>query len=199
MLPPDGIQPNGRSGVHSDLRIARWARDLGVDGLQLLGVDLGLRPAPMAHSTATGEHLVSNGHLGADIIRLAAGEGFVPHTHPGDHLLIVIGGLGTLIRGGTIYPTRAGDILMVEGEVPHAVGAITDHVILAVGAPHRAVDAPDRMTPVEYRAVTADIDDLHCLICNLHARYPRYLHQAGCPHCPCSHCHSAHATEGTGT
>lgn len=166
------------------LEIVRWARDLGLNGEQALGIDLGERPVQLAHSNATGEGLVSNGVLGADVIRLAAGDGFVPHTHPGDHLLIVVGGRGTITCGGKIYPTRAGELYMVEGLVPHAVGAITDHVILAVGSPHRPVDAPDRMKPVGYDAVTANIDDLHCLICDLHARYPRRLHEAGCPHCP---------------
>jgi quercetin dioxygenase-like cupin family protein len=175
--------------THGELRIVRWADDLGIAGEQLLGIDLGARPVGVAHSNATGEGLVSNGLLGADVIRLAAGDGFVPHTHPGDHLLVVVGGRGTITCGGKIYPTRAGEIYMVEGEVPHAVGAITDHVILAVGSPHRPVDAPDRMAPVGYDAITADVDDLHCLICDLHARYPRRLHEVGCPHCPCCECH----------
>ncbi|MEA2511418.1 MAG: hypothetical protein QOJ59_905 [Thermomicrobiales bacterium] len=180
-------ETNHRTG--GGLQVVRWASDLGVNGEQLLGVDLGARPACMAHSNATGEGLVSNGFLGADVIRLAAGDGFVPHMHPGDHLLIVVGGLGTITCGGKVYPTRAGEIYLVEGEVPHAVGAITDHVILAVGAPHRPVDATDRMAPVGYDAVTADVNDLHCLICDLHARFPRRLHDTGCPHCPCCDCH----------
>jgi quercetin dioxygenase-like cupin family protein len=178
---------NRRSG--GGLRIVRWASDLGMAGEQLLGVALGQRQAKMAHGNATGEALVSNGSLGADIIRLAAGDGFVPHTHPGDHLLIVVGGLGTITCGGKIHPTRAGEIYMVEGQVPHAVGAITDHVILAVGSPHRPLDVTDRMAPVGYEAVTADVDDLSCLICDFRARYPRRLHEAGCPHCPCFDCH----------
>jgi quercetin dioxygenase-like cupin family protein len=179
---------NGHLAAGHGLRIVRWADDLGIDGQQRLGVSLGARPESMARSHATGEGLVSNGFLGADIIRLAAGDGFAPHTHAADHLLIVIGGLGTITCGGKIFPTRAGEIYMVEGEVPHAVGAITDHVILAVGAPHMPVDSPDRMVPIGYEAVTASIDDLHCLICDLHARYPVFLHEAGCRHCPCIGC-----------
>jgi quercetin dioxygenase-like cupin family protein len=142
----------------------------------------------MVHSNATGEELVSNGLLGAGIIRLAAGDGFVPHTHSGDHLLIVVGGLGTITYGGKIYPTKAGDIFMVEGQVPHAVGAITDHVILAIGSHYRPVDSAERMTPVDYEAVTTDLDELHCLICDIHARPPHRLHDAECPHCPCFDC-----------
>jgi quercetin dioxygenase-like cupin family protein len=170
------------------LKRARWSVDMGVDGDQVLGVDLSMRPTPVAHSHATGEALVSNGLLGADIIRLAAGDGFVPHTHAGDHLLLVIGGEGTITCGGQILPTRAGDVFMIEGQVPHAVGAITDHVILAVGSPHRPIDAADRMTEVDYEEIVTDIHTLHCLICDLHSQLPDRLHQRGCPHCPCPEC-----------
>ena len=173
------------------LAIGVWARDLGIDGAQLLGVDLGERPTAMAHSTATGEALVSNGSLGVDVIRLAAGEGFVPHTHPGDHILVVVGGQGTITYGGRIYPSRAGEIYFVPGKVPHAVGAITDHVILAIGAPHRPVDSPDRLTVVAYDAITATMDEIHCLICDIRSRSPQRLHDDGCPHCPCENCHDS--------
>jgi hypothetical protein len=78
---------------------------------------------------------------------------------------------------------------MIDGNVPHAVGAITDHVILAVGSPHRAIDAEDRMIPVEYEAVTARVSDLHCLICDIRSSLPNRLHDQGCPHCPCEACH----------
>jgi quercetin dioxygenase-like cupin family protein len=173
------------------LRILRWAEDREIDdatGRHRLGVDLGPRPVPMAHSTSTGEDLVSNGLLGADVIRLGPGEGFVPHTHPGDHLLIVIGGYGTITYDGRIYPTKAGEIYMVEGGVPHAVGAVTEHVILAVGAPHRPVGSADRMTPVEYDAIEAEIGKLECLICGVSVAAPERLHAAGCRHCPCPDC-----------
>lgn len=173
------------------LRIVRWAQDEGVDeagGRQLLGVDLGPREVAMAHSTATGSDLVSNGTLGADVIRLGPGEGFVPHTHPGDHLLIVIGGEGTITYDGRIYPTAAGEVYMVEGGVPHAVGAVTDHVILAVGAPHRPAGSDDRMTPVGYETVETDIGRLECLICGVGTTTPERLHDRGCTHCPCPAC-----------
>lgn len=171
------------------LKIISWATDLGVeDGRQHLSVDMGPRSTDMPDSAATGEGLVSNGALGGDIIRLAAGEGFVPHTHPGDHLLIVLGGRGTITYNGCIYPTRAGQIYMIEGAVPHAVGAVTDHIILAVGAPHKPVDAPDRMTPTPYRAVTTELDELHCLICDIAVALPERLHDRACPHCPCAYC-----------
>ena len=177
--------------VDGTLRIRRFAQNDGIDddsGVQRLLVDLGLRSTHMAQSPATGSSLVSNGQLGADVVRLAAGDGFVPHTHPGDHLLIVIGGRGTITYGGRIYPTEAGQIYLIEGEVPHAVGAVTDHVILAVGSPHKPIDAVDRMAPLEYEAVVTHVRELHCLICELSAELPLRLHDMGCPHCPCENC-----------
>jgi mannose-6-phosphate isomerase-like protein (cupin superfamily) len=191
------MQPKYSVDLHhimnsGELKIIKWAKSGLYDPdeeTQTLIVPTVARPMKLAHSHATGEALASNGLLGADIIRLSAGDGFVPHVHPGDHLLIVIGGLGTVSYGGKIYPTQAGEIYMIDGNVPHAVGAITDHVILAVGSPHRPVDSPDRMTPVEYEAVTAYISDLHCLICDIKASLPDRLHDRECPHCPCEACH----------
>lgn len=145
-------------------RIVRWADDAGIDETQRLSVALGIRPETMLPGPGTGESLVSNG------------------------LLIVVGGQGTITVDGAIHPTRAGEIYMVEGTAPHAVGAITDHVLLAVGAPHVPVSSPDRMSAVPYRALTAHFDDLHCLICQIHAVYPRVPHELGCPHCPCVAC-----------
>lgn len=180
----DTVEPSLTHG----LRIARWADDAGITGTQRLAVGLGIRPEAMQPGPGTGEPLVSNGMLGADLIRLGAGERFQPHTHAGDHLLIVIGGQGTITVEGVIYPTRAGEIYMIEGAVPHAVGAISDHVLLAVGSPHVPVHSPDRMTVVPYQAVTARIDELHCLICDVQAVYPWVPHELGCPHCPCVAC-----------
>ena len=171
------------------LKIVRWAENLRTaSDTQILGVSLAARISPMAHSEATGEGLVSNGQLGVDVIRLAAGKKFVPHTHPGDHLLIVVGGQGTITYDGRIYPTEAGQVYMLNGEVAHGVGAITDHVILAVGSPHKPVDSDDRMKPVEYKEVLSPIGEMHCLIDDMKARKEVMLHEQGCKHCPCPNC-----------
>lgn len=76
----------------------------------------------------------------------------------------------------------------MEGEVSHAVGAITDHVILAVGAPHMPVDSDERMAVVPYQEVLSEIGDLNCLICDRRSSLPLLLHDIGCPHCPCQDC-----------
>ena len=137
---------------------------------------------------ATGQPLVTNGEIGADLIRLAAGSGFAPHTHPGHHILTVVGGTGTITYDGRVYQTEAGQTYLIEGAVPHAVGAITDHVLIAVGSPHKAIDAHDRMAPVPYEEVIAETGDLTCMICQTSVRAPKRLHAARCPHCPCLEC-----------
>jgi quercetin dioxygenase-like cupin family protein len=183
---------NKKSFLNSDgtLLIAKWAENCGISDSNVQRLDIGLSPrkSHIHKSNATGQAMVSNGQIGADVIQLKANEGFVPHTHPGDHLLIVIGGEGTVTYNGKIYPTCAGQIYLLEGEVPHAVGAITDHVILAIGSPHKPVDSEDRMEIVEYEAVATDLKEVHCLICDLKATIPSFLHEKGCPHCPCGAC-----------
>ena len=79
---------------------------------------------------------------------------------------------------------------MIEGEVPHAVGAISDHLVLAVGSPHKPVDSTERMTPVEYAHVLADVGNLTCLVCEITAEAPSPLCQYGCCRCPCYDCNS---------
>jgi quercetin dioxygenase-like cupin family protein len=171
-----------------ELSIVRWApADIGSDET-LLRIAHDERPVPMHGAAASGLGLVSNGTIGADIIRLPAGAGFPPHTHPGHHVLVVLGGRGTITYNGRVHPTEAGEVYLVEGAVSHAVGAITDHVILAVGAPHKAVDSHERMAVVSYVEVLSEIADLHCLICDLKSALPDYLHDVGCEHCPCHTC-----------
>ena len=99
---------------------------------------------------ARGLPLHSNGHLGADILQVKAGEQFPVHTHPGDHLLYCLSGHGTITVDKIVYEVKRGDLYMVNGLVPHAVGALTDHVLIAIGAPHKPVDSPERMTFVDW-------------------------------------------------
>ena len=83
--------------------------------------------------------------MGADLIQLEAGETFPLHTHPGHHMLLVIMGQGTVSADDVVYPTRAGDLYMVDGNQPHAVGAVERHLLLSIGAPHKMPSALDRM------------------------------------------------------
>jgi len=169
-------------------KAVRWASSEERDGRVSLVVDDGELPTAIARSRATGQALISNGALGADLIRLAAGDRFAPHTHAGDHLLLILAGSGTITTKGRVTPTGPGEIHLIAGAEPHAVGAVSNHVILAVGSPHRAVDAPDRMELVAYEAMAATFDRLHCLICDVVAALPERLHDRGCDHCPCEQC-----------
>jgi len=96
------------------------------------------------------EPLTPTSHLGVDMLRLGPGESFPMHTHPGHHCLPVVRGRGTVTFDGVVHPTKIGDLYLVDGEVPHAVGAAAReaHYILSFGAPHKHVDDPDRMTVV---------------------------------------------------
>ena len=172
---------------HEDgsLVLAQWGAGVPGTFRTDLRVSHEALPLAMFGTPATGDRMVSNGHLGVDLIRVPAGEGFAPHTHPGDHLLIAVAGEGTVTVDGSIYPTHAGQVYMVEGAQPHAVGAITDHVILAVGAPHRNIDAADRMTLTDYAAVAARLGHLRCLVCHgTPYGTSDQLRAAGCPHAP---------------
>jgi len=126
-------------------------------------IDLLTLGVPVHGAPATGLPLHSNGHLGADILHVPAGKQFPVHTHPGDHLLYCIQGTGTISVEGVTYDIRPGDIYMVDGQVPHAVGAgPSDHILVAIGAPHKPVDSPERMAFVDWdgnpldRPVNAD-------------------------------------------
>lgn len=99
---------------------------------------------------AKGRPLHTNGQLGADMLHVPAGAQFPVHTHPGDHLLYCLAGEGTITVAGLTYHITPGDLYMVEGAVPHAVGAVTDHVLIAIGSPHKPVDSPERMTFVDW-------------------------------------------------
>ena len=135
-------------------------------------------------AAATGQSVLSNGHIGADLIHLPAGECFLPHTHLGDHLLFVLAGEGPITINGKITGTSAGPAYLVEGRRVHAVGAITDHVILAVGAPHRPVDDPRRQVLVEYDAIRGDTGIVTCGLCSLTAPSLPELAASGCAHVP---------------
>lgn len=190
---PDSLMPpsNLHRIRHPEARTAPGMRRLGLDvhewGSPTIGGGVlpfrGPLPADMVNTQATGLALAGGDELGVDLIAVEAGSGFAPHTHPGDHLLIVVSGRGTVTWDGRIWPTRPGMVYFVPGLAPHAVGAIDDHLILAVGSPHRPVDSEDRQALVEYLAVASPLGELHCLICD-RAGSPAYLRGQGCTHAP---------------
>jgi hypothetical protein len=80
------------------------------------------------------------------LLHVPAGQSFPVHTHPGDHLLLCLVGTGTISIGEETFNVVPGDFYMVDGLVPHAVGAgPEDHILVAIGSPHKPVDSPERM------------------------------------------------------
>lgn len=93
-----------------------------------------------------------DGNLAVDMLVVPPGAGFPVHVHAGHHLLLCIAGPGTFSLAGEIYDVNPGDLSMIEGHVPHAVGNPYEqaHVLLAFGAPPRELDADDRMTVTDW-------------------------------------------------
>jgi quercetin dioxygenase-like cupin family protein len=96
---------------------------------------------------------VDGSHIGADFIRMAPGSRFPLHTHAGDHELYVIEGEGIVTVDGQDIRIHRGDLIHIPAEYPHAVFASLFYqgplIFVAVGHPHRAIGATDRMRVVE--------------------------------------------------
>ncbi len=84
-------------------------------------------------------------YMGADLIDMEPGTQFPLHTHKGGHILFILKGEGTVTVGEQVYKTHPGDCYFIAGDLPHGVGAIKHHQVLAIGFPHTAVDNPSRM------------------------------------------------------
>ncbi|ONK13228.1 cupin domain-containing protein [Streptomyces sp. MP131-18] len=123
------------------VNLEKTALRILTEGLAAFGADATFTP------------LHTNGALGADMLRVAPGDAFPVHTHPGDHLLLCVKGTGTISVGGTTYTVGPGDLYMVPGTVPHAVGAAEndEHILLAIGAPHFPVDSPERLMYTDWQ------------------------------------------------
>ena len=109
---------------------------------------------PMHGANTRGLELLetADGALGADVIWVPQGEAFPVHAHPSDHLLYCVGGEGTISIEGVAYRVQPGDLYLVPGHLPHAVGATNEsaHILISIGAPHLKVDSPTRMQPVTW-------------------------------------------------
>lgn len=107
---------------------------------------------------ARGIPLLTNGHLGADLLYLAPGDSFPLHVHPGHHLLLCVAGSGKVTFDGRAFEVRPGDLYLIEASVPHAVGSSADgpgHWLASFGAPHTPLTSEQRM-----RVVSASADDV---------------------------------------
>lgn len=128
----------------SKIQTAKWAV---YEGDERILVDDEERSIKMCNSDGTGEPLLALNGFGADIIRFAAGEGVMNHTHAGDHILFVIRGTGVVEYDGIEYELYPGLSYLVPGNVDHAIRATQNLVLIAVGNMHRSLDSNERMQP----------------------------------------------------
>jgi quercetin dioxygenase-like cupin family protein len=95
-----------------------------------------------------------SGHeIGVDLIEMQPGSAFGLHVHPGDHILYVISGIGSVHVDGVDHRVKEGDTVYIPAEYPHGVKTVEDSVLpvrfLAFGHPHKHLDATDRMRLVK--------------------------------------------------
>ena len=93
--------------------------------------------------------------IGIDYMEMSPGSEFPLHTHEGDHILYVIEGKGIAHVDGKDYTLKKGDVIFVPSEYPHAFKTFTEYknkfTFVAVGHPHKKLNAKDRMKLVEVK------------------------------------------------
>ncbi|MEI8103672.1 MAG: cupin domain-containing protein [Candidatus Moraniibacteriota bacterium] len=131
-----------------NLKQARWA-DFNETTLHIASFE-GQQPIQMKHSDGTALPLLvddsKSNKFGADIIRFAPGKGVSLHKHIGAHILMVTKGTGTLVYGDERHPMFAGMIYLVPSNIPHAIEAITELVLVAIGNDHKPANSEDRLS-----------------------------------------------------
>ncbi|MEZ4103943.1 MAG: cupin domain-containing protein [Candidatus Paceibacterota bacterium] len=112
----------------------------------------GKQPIKMAKSDATALPLLFDGSgekpFGASLIRFTSGEKVDLHTHIGSHILIVTYGQGLLTYFSKEIKLGAGMMYLIPSEVPHAIRALSELVIIAVGNDFRAEGSENRLNLV---------------------------------------------------
>ena len=103
---------------------------------------------------------MSDHEIGVDLIEMEPGSAFPLHTHPGDHILYILEGLGIIKVNEKQHIVREGDTVFIPAEHAHGVstkaGENTIFRFLAFGHPHKHISAKDRMTIVEKDAPTQE-------------------------------------------
>ena len=151
--------------MKNEFRQAKWAN---FEKGQLKSFE-GEQPLKMQHSDGTALPLVLDDStpkkFGADVVRFRAGEGVELHTHIGSHILLVTKGEGVLIYEGKhgldgiaherhdMFP---GMIYLVPSNVPQAIEAKTELVLIAVGNDHRPADSSERLEIVQKKGVESE-------------------------------------------
>ncbi len=129
----------------SKLEKAIWAKEVG--GM-LCSIN-GQQPIQMYQSEGTALPLVLDvsgaNNFGADLIRFASGKGVNLHSHVGAHILLVTKGTGLLTCTGEKYDLFPGMIYLVPANVEHAIEAVTELVLIAVGDDHKPAGSRSRL------------------------------------------------------
>ena len=104
-------------------------------------------------TVGAGELIEKGVAIGADRIVMESGSLFELHTHPGAHILFVLGSRGYIHIDGVDYEMGQGDTVFVPANYAHGVKTNL-HVpepleILAFGVPHMPLESADRMMLVE--------------------------------------------------
>ena len=139
--------------MKKEFREAKWA---DFEQGQLKSIE-GEQPLQMQHSEGTALPLVLDdstpNKFGADVVRFPAGKGVELHTHVGAHILMVTKGTGILVYGEERHEMFPGMIYLVPSNVPHAIEATTEFVLIAVGNDHRPADSLERLDIVQKKEV----------------------------------------------
>lgn len=129
------------------LKQAKWA-SFDPTTSKLISYE-GMLPIQMKNSDGSALPLLvddsSENKFGADIIRFEAGKGVGLHTHEGAHILMVTKGKGTLVYNEERHPMFEGMVYLVPSNIPHAIEAETELVLIAVGNDHKPADSKERL------------------------------------------------------
>jgi quercetin dioxygenase-like cupin family protein len=135
------------SSMDKTFQFARWAKIN--DQTNELVSHSGPQPIQMVNSDGTALSLVLDdstpAKFGADIVRFEAGKGVGLHKHAGAHILMVTKGKGLLTYFDTKHEMFEGMIYLIPSNVPHAIEAETELVLVAIGNDHQPADSSKRL------------------------------------------------------
>lgn len=103
----------------------------------------------MMHSDWTAKPLLLLNNFWADLIRFAPGKGVGTHTHPWDHILLVMVWTGRVEYNWVDYELKPWVAYMVPGSVPHAIKAKDELVLMSIANEHRPAWSQERLDVVE--------------------------------------------------
>ena len=105
---------------------------------------------PMHGSEAQGISLVKLKNFAADMLKFSPGNKTSLHTHPGNHILFVVEGSGSLLYNNEIYSLTKGICYLVPGAIVHQITAGKEELILmSIADDHKSVTSKDRVKIIQ--------------------------------------------------